>query len=384
MSTRPLRLLYVIDSLAAGGAERSLAALAPHYRDLGVELTVVVLVDRHGVEEQIVEAGGRILSVASTPGRLLKIARLRSVIKEQRPDLVHTTIFEADILGRTASWLARTPVVSSLVNAAYGDEHGREQGIRTSRMKAAQVTDAVTARFARRMHAVSEHVAEVMADRLHYPRARIDVVPRGRDPAVLGRRTPERRSAIRESLGVNLDDTVVLAVARHEPAKALDELVAAVAIARADVPRARLVIAGRDGNATPAIREAIEHTGMQDSVMLLGDRSDVADLLCGADVFVLPSYREGMPGAVIEALAMEAPVVASDIPQVREVTADRAALLVTPGDVAGFAAAITSCVNDPAASAARVADGYARFTTRFTVQRTAAMMVEFYDKTLGP
>jgi len=203
MSRRPLRLLYVIDSLAAGGAERSLAALAPHYRDLGVELTVVVLIDRHGVEDQIVDAGGRIISVASTPGRLRKIARLRSLIREQRPDLVHTTIFEADILGRTGAWLAGTPVVSSLVNAAYGEEHRREQGIRASRMKAAHLTDAVTARFARRMHAVSEHVAEVMADRLHYPASRIDVVPRGRDPEVLGRRTPRRRSAIRESLGVS-------------------------------------------------------------------------------------------------------------------------------------------------------------------------------------
>jgi len=144
------------------------------------------------------------------------------------------------------------------------------------------------------------------------------------------------------------------------------------------------VIAGREGNATSAIRDAIERTGMRDAVMLLGDRSDVADLLCGADVFVLPSYREGMPGAVIEAIAMEVPVVASDIPQVREVTADRAALLVTPGDVEGFAAAITRCVDDLVATAARVTAGYERFTTRFTVQRTAAMMVEFYDNALGP
>ncbi|MFN8024847.1 MAG: glycosyltransferase [Acidimicrobiia bacterium] len=378
-----IRLLYVIDSVAAGGAERSLAALAPHYRDLGVDLTVVTLVDRQGVEQQLLDAGARLLSVASAKGRSGKLRALRALVREERPDLVHTTLFEADILGRTAARLAGTPVVSSLVNTAYGAEHAAEQGIRKSRLRGAQALDAVTARFTRRLHAVSENVAEVMAERLHYPSARIDVVPRGRDPEVLGRRTATRRAAVRADLGVADDEHIVLAVARHEPQKGLDVLVRAITHVRGTEPRTRLLIAGRDGNATADLRATLAACSMEADTVLLGERSDIGDLLSAADVFVLPSYREGMPGAVIEALALEVPVVASDIPQVREVTADRAALLVTPGNVDGFADAIQQCIEDQAAAASRAEDGYVRFTTCFTVQRTAAMMVQFYERALG-
>jgi glycosyltransferase involved in cell wall biosynthesis len=378
-----LRVLYVIDSLAAGGAERSLAALAPLYGDLGVILDVAVLFDRPGLQDELRGAGAQIHSVTGTTSRVSRTRQLAAVIGDVRPDLVHTTLFESDVTGRIAARLAHVPVASSLVNEAYGPEHALEPGVRTTRLRAAQALDAATARLTTRMHAVSEQVAMTMSRRLQYPRARISVVPRGRDPSTLGRRTRERRSAARAELGATSEDVIVLAVGRQEPQKALDSLVGALGRVREAIPRARLVIAGREGAATDAIQSSIASLGADRWVTLLGERTDVPELLCAADVFVLPSRREGMPGSVIEAMALEVPVVASDLPQVREVTGSDAALLAEVDDAEQFAGAISSCIDDPDAAQRRVALAYRRFLDQFTIDRTAHQMVAFYHETLS-
>lgn len=378
-----LKVLYFIDSLAPGGAERSLAALAPTYAELGVALDVAVLVERDGVRQEIEETGARVHSIAGVGGRAGALRRATSLVRECRPDLVHTTLFESDLIGRIAGRSAGTQVVSSLVNEAYGPEHRSDPSIRSLRLRSAQELDAFTARLTVRLHAVSHRVADVMAGRLRYPKDRIDVVARGRDADALGRRTPERRAATRAALGIADGDVVVLATARHEHQKALDRLVSAIATVRGSVPRVQLLIAGREGNATPSLRGAIASLGMTDEVRLLGDRSDVPDLLCAADVFALPSVREGMPGAVIEAMALEAPIVATRLPQVLEVTGDDGALHVAIDDVHGLARAIVETIEDPEGARLRTSHARLRFVENFTIERTARQMIDFYRRALG-
>jgi glycosyltransferase involved in cell wall biosynthesis len=373
-------VLYLIDSLAPGGAERSLAALAPHYRDLGVSLEVVTLIDRDGLEDELRSAGARVFPLGGSSGRTARTRRFAAMVREHRPDLVHTTLFESDVVGRLGARMAKTAVVSSLVNEAYGPEHAGEAGIRTVRLRGAHALDAMTARLTTRLHAVSKRVADVMAGRLRYPRSRIDVVRRGRDAQVLGRRSPARATAARSAISAPDRSFVVLAVARHEPQKSLDTLVDAFARLHDDAPDARLYIAGREGASTAALRERIGSAGLESSVVLLGQRDDVPDLLCAADVFVLPSRREGMPGSVIEAMALEAPVVASDLPQVREVTGDDAALLVPVGDAGRLADALVECRTHPSDAERRVHNGFERFESRFTIEATSKAMVDFYAR----
>jgi glycosyltransferase involved in cell wall biosynthesis len=229
---------------------------------------------------------------------------------------------------------------------------------------------------------VSEQVRQVMSARLRYPTDRIDVVPRGRDPAVLGCRTAARRSDTRRALGIGDHEQVVLSVARHEPAKALDQVVEAMSLVARRHPRARLLVAGREGTDTPVVEQAIWRCGMGERVQLLGARDDVGDLLCAADVFVLASRREGMPGSVIEALALEAPVVASDLPQVREVTGTDAARLTPVDDPHTVAGAVGDLLDDPATAVAQARRGRARFDRSFTIGATAPAMVEFYERAL--
>jgi glycosyltransferase involved in cell wall biosynthesis len=270
------------------------------------------------------------------------------------------------------------------VNVAYGPEQQASSGIAAMKLRAACLLDAVTARPVVRFHAVSEHVAEVMARRLHLRRSRVEVVPRGRDPQLLGRRTEERRARARAGLGVGYDERIVLAAGRHEVQKGLDTLVLALPAILQAVPGARLLVAGREGAQTRQLRALIDRLGVQQAVQLLGARRDVYDLLCAADVFAFPTRWEGMPGAILEAMALQAPIVASDVPPVREAVADgTTARLVPPDQPEALARAVIDTLQQPVAAAARAAAAQAEFQARFTVGRAADGMVAFYRKALS-
>jgi glycosyltransferase involved in cell wall biosynthesis len=378
-----VHVVYLIDSLIAGGAERSLAALAPQYARLGVRLDVAYLYERDNVWLSALEASGAgVHSLAGRRGRAGAVARAAHLLRDQRPDLLHTTLFDADISGRVASVLARVPVVCSLVNAAYGPEQLADPSLRAWKVRAAQLVDLTTARRVRRFHAVSESVADALAARLRIARHRIDVIPRGRDAAELGERTPSRRAAARRALGLDGDARLVLAVGREEYQKGYDVLLRAFASVRAEEPRARLLLAGRPGAASGALRALAGDLGLDTAVEFGGFRADVPELLCAADVFVSTSRWEGSPGGVLEAMALEAPIVAADIPAVRELLDGvEGACLVGTDDCAAFAAGMLAVLRDTdpgeRARALRV-----RFLERFTIERVAQQMVAFYDRAL--
>jgi glycosyltransferase involved in cell wall biosynthesis len=379
-----VRILYVIDSLGAAGAERSLAAMALPYADRGIELEVAYLHDRPGVQAELRAAGARLHSLVGPGGRLGWAERTRRLIAARRPDLVHTTLFEADLAGRTGATLARVPVVSSLVNAAYSSDHAATPGIARWKIRGAQLADALTARRVVRFHANAGYLADVMARRLHVPRERIEVIPRGRDPQRLGRRDPERRAKVRADLGIASNCPLLLAVARHEHQKGLDVLLEALPAVRERIPAVRLAIAGRDGNQTPALLEAAGLPGGKGAVDFLGPRDDVPNLLCAADVVVIPSRWEGLSNVLIEAMALEAPVVCSDLPTLHDAVADgQTASMVPPGDPGRLAEAIVATLADPAAASHRAARARQRFLADFTIDGVVDQMGAFYERALA-
>ena len=376
----PLHVVYVIDSLAPGGAESSLAAMAPGLVSRGVRLDVLALTARPGLQDALRNGGATVTEVGGS--RRTWWRQVHALVRERRPDLVHTTLFEADLAGRVGARLAGTPVVSTLANDAYGPAHRSEHRPRHYRLRAAQLSDAVTARLAARLHAVSTHVADVMARRLRYPRARIDVIPRGRDPDALGRRTRERCDRVRERLGVSPETPLVIAVARQEHPKGLDVLIETLPDVLRHIPAARVIVAGRPGNATTSLHEQLLRVDGAKALEFLGARSDVADLLCASDVFVLPSRREGLPGALLEAMALECPVVVSDLPQIREVVDGATALLVPPEDPRALGAAVVRALADPTSARGRALAARRRFIEHFTIDAIADQMICFYRRAL--
>lgn len=377
-----MHVLHVIDSLARGGAESSLVDLIPHLGSRGVQVTIATLVDRGGLADDAC-AGGARLEVLRAGGFIGRVAELRGLIGAVEPDVVHTTLYRANVVGRLAALGSKAVTVSSLVGTPYGRDHRTAPGLDAWKVLGAQGIDALSCRAVARFHATAEHVARTMSRRLAIPLERIDVIGRGRDDAKLGRRSGARRDSTRRELGVADGDDprgrcMVLCVARHEHPKGLDVMVEAMPRIIAAVPEAHLYVAGSRGTATQRLEGAVHGSGLAGRVHLLGARDDVADLLCAADIFVLPSRREGFPGALVEAMAMEVPVVATDLAGVREVLGFGNGAVVAPGDAEALARGVLGVLGDPVGASRRVGRARRRYERELTTAAVADQMVGFY------
>ncbi|MFE2866937.1 glycosyltransferase [Embleya sp. NPDC059259] len=386
-----MHVLQVIDSVdRVGGAERAAVAMAPQLIRRGITLDIAYLLDLDGFQPELTEAGVSLFGVhrGSRAGSARGLAR---VIRDRRPDLVHTTLYEADIAGRIAALATGVPVVSSLVNTSYGAEMRDQPGIRPWKLRAAQGLDAASARGVRRFHALTEHVAGVMSRRLGVRRSRIEVVPRGRDRELLAA-ARDRRDATRAALGLGPDVPVLVTAARQEYQKGLDVLITAFARVRHEVPDAVLLLAGPDGSRTESLRRlAAETGGIGDSagaaepVRFLGHRDDVPDLMGAADVFVLPSRWEGLGSVLIEAMGVGTPIVTSDLPPVREITgAGDCAALVPPNSPEALATALVAALTEREKTAMRTEAACRRFGEEYTIDSVCDRMVAFYARAIDP
>ncbi len=380
-----MKVTFVLDTLGAGGAERSTALLLPGLVARGVTPSFVLL--RHSFEgsEQDVRNLGVAVHVVERGSRLQAVKQTRRLFDELDPDVVHTAIYAADQVGRVASLGKKAKVISSLVSVPRLRRFRTESDPPTWKVDLVNLLDAVTGRLlVDRYHAVTPGVADLYASAYRINPSRITVVERGRPTDELGERTPERRAQVRAVLNVSEHHQLVITAGRHEHAKAHVDLVRAVSQLHAGDARVRLMIAGRDGNATPDLHRAISETpGAAEFVTLLGHRTDVADLLAAADVMALPSLFEGTAGIALESMAIGTPIVSTRLEGMAGILDhERNALIVEPRDPAAMAAAIKRVLDD--ASLARRLTDEARhdFLDRFTLERSADRMVEMYRSVL--
>jgi glycosyltransferase involved in cell wall biosynthesis len=380
-----LQILYVINGLGEGGAERSLAETLPELDARGVDATVVCLYQRQqGVQQQVLDGGFDVRFLRSNKLRE-RVRDLTAIVEEQRPHLIHTSIFEADVTGRLAGRRARVPVMTSLVSTPYAPIRRADPNVKRWKLRALQAVDAWSARrWTAHFHANSESVKEAAIRDLGIASERVTVIRRGRDTARLGQPSPERKARVRERLGIPPQATVVLNVGRQKYAKGQRTLLEAAAALAAGNPNLVVLIAGRAGNLTSRLMSLHDRLGLGDRVRFLGHRDDVPDLLAAADVFAFPSLYEGSPGAVMEAMALEVPIVASDLPSVREVTGEDLAVLVPPDDASALAGAIRRVIQDPEGSRRRATRAHAWFLERFTIDRVVDETVALYERLASP
>jgi glycosyltransferase involved in cell wall biosynthesis len=267
--------------------------------------------------------------------------------------------------------MSRVPVTGSLVHGYHIAR--RQPTVPAWKQQLVIAAEAATARVAPLLHAVSESVADSAARRLHYPRRRIRVVPRGRNAQALGRRTDARRDRARRDLGIRTDEQLILMVGRHEHEKGFDDVLAAIPELRRLGRRPAVRVAGRSGRATETFAAAACSAGLDPATVFVGPRDDVPELLCAADVFVLASHSEGMPGALLEAMALETPIVVRDIPAVRDILSDEPMFVRSSSE---WTAAIdTALSEDPCVAARRHT-----FLQRFTVEAATTGMVAFWEE----
>lgn len=370
-----MKLLYVIDSLAPGGAETSLAEMTPHLVSAGIGVHVLPLKRPLDLADRLRSAGARVHNPPVHERRAGFFLHVMNTARAVRPDLIHTTLYDADVMGRTVAAAMRLPASTSWVNQSYA---APSEGVPLSRQRAAQALDRATCRFANRFHAVSAAVATEMGAAMGVGADGIHVIPRGREPARLPFRSAQARGRVRHELGLSAHTPLVLAVGRQEPQKALHLAVEAVSRLSTHMPDITLVLAGREGRATPEVLGAIEKAGIQ--VLMLGHRTDVADLMAAADVLAFPSQREGSPGTLIEAMAVGLPIVSADIEPCREVLGgdDTIGHLVPPDDVTQFARAIGLALSERADSTRRGRLGRLRFLEHYTIEAISRRMSGFF------
>jgi glycosyltransferase involved in cell wall biosynthesis len=377
--TTPRKVLFLIDSLGAGGAERSLAESLPGLAEAGIWPIVACFKQRPQGVEQAVRADGFDVRLIRSAGWVPRVREVRSLLAEERPDVVHTTIFDSDIVGRVAAVHTGIPVVTSLVNISYSKMRLVDPNVRAVRLRMAKSLEGWTARhLTAHFHALTEAVKRSAVEVLRIPNERVTVIPRGRDAARLGETSLQRRRDARARLGLARDEDVLVSVGRQEFQKGQRYLLEAMAELRGR-PKVKLLVAGRPGHASGELNGFRDRLGLGDRVRFLGHREDIPDILAAADLFVFPSLYEGLGGALIEAMALGLPIVASELEPFREVVEEgRNALLVPAASPERLATAIASVLDDR-----RLARLFAKrsreiFEERFTLERSTLRMVELY------
>lgn len=194
----------------------------------------------------------------------------------------------------------------------------------------------------------------------------------------IARPQPARdRAQTRSLLGIPDDSPVVVTIARFTPQKGYEHLLPAAASVAVTFPQARFLLIG-DGPERQAMERLAAELGIAEQVLFLGQRGDVPDLLAAADVFVLASLFEGLPLVVLEAMALDLPVVATRIGGTSEALGQDYPLLVEPGDPVALAEAIATTLGNGAMRGGLGSRNRHRYEHEFMAERMAAQTADLY------
>jgi glycosyltransferase involved in cell wall biosynthesis len=378
---QPIRVLLLIDGLGAGGTERSTVELLSSLRPHGFDSLLVHLFDRNDYRQELSASGGRAQRVAATT-LVGSVREVRRQLERWRPHVLHTILFRASLIGRLAAIGSGLPVLTSLVNTTYDPARLQDPALDRLKFRLVKQLDVWSARrLTDHFHAVSPTVRDSAVATMGLDPQRITVIRRGRDAARLGAPSRERRLRARAVLGVEPDAFLLVNLGRHRWQKGQAVLLRAFARVHAQAPRARLWVVGAEGPESRRLREILSELVLEPHARLLGYRADVPEILAAADAFVLPSFYEGLPGAVIEAMALGLPIVASDIAAVREVVAGgRNGVLVPPGDPEALADALLALIDDPVTADALGRTARESFESEFTLEDSIAQWIELYSR----
>jgi glycosyltransferase involved in cell wall biosynthesis len=355
-----MRLLFVCPDMRTGGTERHWATLIPELHDRGTAVKLVTLGERGRFFDDVVQRG--------VPAECLGLQR-RTNARALRQALAVGAAFEADaVVTRGVSGQLVGEAIARRSGAVHVlNEHtpltpdgrlvpARPHQRALTRLVARAVDDvvAVTRRQVPPLEAVG------------YPRGRIHVVPNG----VFERDVQE----VECSSALGADGFAVLCVAALRPEKRVDLFIEAVATARRENPAIRGYVAGEGVE-----RDRLDRLAEGSGVTLLGVRHDVLELIREADALCLPSEAEALPMSILEAMALERPVVSTDVGGTAEQVVDgETGHLVPAGDPEPIRAALLALAADPGGAREMGAAGRRRQRELFTGEA----MVDGYERAL--
>lgn len=362
----PIRLLHIIPTLDRGGAEKQLSLLVRGLPREHYEPHVAILTRDGPLRADLEAAGVPVHFVGKRwkvdPGAYF---RLKRIIGELRPDLVHTWIFAANSYGRAAARAAGVPTIIAGERCVDPWKSTWELAVdrRLARHTAAIVTNSSGVRDFYVAHGIAD-------DKFH-------IIPNGVEPLPPPVRT--RADLLAE---LNLPDSVRLvgAVGRLWPQKRYQDLIWAAELLKAGRGDTHLLIVGGGPLHDELISYALD-VQIRDHVHFLGERPDVFNLLPHFDCFWLGSGYEGQSNALMEAMLCGLPVIATDIPGNRDlVLPEETGFLVPVGDAGQIARRTHQLFEDPDLAARFGAHGRQRMLEEFSVTKMIERHHQFYQR----
>ena len=359
-----MRVMLLVTDFERGGTPLRIARLARGLHAAGLDVSAGCLAPPGPLSAALETAGIPTFACDAEDARdFLALKRLSEHVRRIRPELVHSTLTHANVGARLVGVVQRVPVIGSTATIELERAWHRAIERATAGIDRAHLVNS---------RALAEHVIRTF----HVQRHRVHVIPPSLD--VL----PERieYGAARAALGIPPHEFVVVWAGRFDPVKRL-ELVVRCAEILAPVP-SRFLLVG-DGAERSKVEQMLRLSNAARTVHLLGWRDDIRSILPAADAFLFPSLTEGMPNAVLEAMACGLSIVASDIPVLRELSGDgERSVLVAGDEPQNFAAALLELRDNPDRRQAlgRRAAAWAR--TNLDPQATVRAVVGVYNHVL--
>src|SRR3989442_14416288 len=296
------------------------------------------------------------------------------LLRRERPAIVHTHTSKAGVVGRLAAWLARVPVV---IHTPHGHIFYGYYGPFLSTLVCfaerllARLTDRIVTLTDR---GAQEHVQYKIASPQKF------VTIHGGNSLSQFRSLRGNATVKRKEFGLPPEGPIIGTVGRLVPLQSHTWLLRAVPRVLAEFPQASVVLIG-DGPLLGELKELADELGITPHVVFLGTRHDIPECLAVLDLLVLPSLNEGMGRALVEAMAVGCPVVATRVGGIPDVVADgTTGLLVPPRDDRALAEAILTLLRDRSRRAAYVAAAGRDVHGRFDIDTLVHNIERLYDE----
>lgn len=362
----PGRILHVITGLAQGGAETALHRLVSGTRD--PRLHHVVSLTGEGVfAQRLREAGATVtaLNARSSASFIFSLVRLFKLIRRERPVIVQTWMYHADLVGGIAARLAGTPVCWGIRQSNLMPSANKRSTLAIARICAA-LSSLVP------QYIVSCSGRAIDTHRKFGYSGRFVHIPNGLDVSRYST-SAKARASIRQELSIPSGARVLGNVGRLHQQKDYPTLLEAFALLPSSLD-ARLLLVGKGLDRTMADFNQIEPS-RHPSILAVGPRDDVPTVLQGLDFFVLSSVGEGFPNVVVEAMASGVPCIVTDVGDTAEIVGDTG-WIVPASDPRALAQAMRlALAEDEAARQARSDAARARISEMYTIRK----MVQSYE-----
>lgn len=335
------RVLHIVNGMGIGGLQRVVETLCETTDQDRFEVRVLSLGLLREIGEEMRSRGFRVDGLpGSDPSRPDRLSPLRvyRYLKASPVDVVHTHNTQAMIEGIPPAFLARVPI-------RIHTDHARLYPDRTAYILAERFVSYLTTQVV----AVSGHTAMELRRHQKIPARKIITIPNGIDASAYVDPGDGRFdvAAKRRELGLPERGPVIGLAARLAEQKGIIDLLEAMPILLGQFPDLNLLIAG-EGELEDSLRESAAELGVLERTHFLGPRRDVPELYAVMDLFMLPSYWEGLPMALLEAMAAGLPTVGCDVGGVATAVRDGVnGLLVKPGRPKDLAAATARLLADP-------------------------------------